>query len=189
MSEPPAPTVHLGETIRTRRGELRLSVRTLAARSGFTPSFISQVELGQASPSITSLERIAAALDMTMAQFFDAGPGRRPSVTRAADRPRISSGWSKATIEALAPLGPGFGLEPILITLQPGGSSGRRALQHAVDGFATVLDGQAALTLEQDEHELSRGDSAMIPAGTPHRWQNASRQPVQILMITTRSTR
>ena len=53
--------------VRTRHG---FSVRALAARAGCSPSFISQVEHGQASPSIASLERLVQALGMTWATFF-----------------------------------------------------------------------------------------------------------------------
>ena len=51
--------------VRTRQG---LSVRALAARAGCSPSFISQVEHGQASPSIASLERLVQALGMTLGE-------------------------------------------------------------------------------------------------------------------------
>jgi XRE family transcriptional regulator, regulator of sulfur utilization len=42
----------------------------LASKCGFSPSFISQVELGQASPSIASLDRIALALGGRWANSF-----------------------------------------------------------------------------------------------------------------------
>jgi ribosome-binding protein aMBF1 (putative translation factor) len=44
----------VGEYVRRLRTGRSLSVRELAARTGFSPSFISQVENGQASPSISS---------------------------------------------------------------------------------------------------------------------------------------
>ena len=68
----------LGERIRQLRTGRGLSVRTLAATTGFSPSFISQVEHGQVSPSIASLERIATALGVTLGGLFHAvspGPG------------------------------------------------------------------------------------------------------------------
>lgn len=53
---------HWGALIRDFREHRCLSVRTLAARAGFSPSFLAQVENGLASPSIASLEKIVAAL-------------------------------------------------------------------------------------------------------------------------------
>jgi transcriptional regulator with XRE-family HTH domain len=63
----------VGELVRELREARRLSVRALAAQAGFSPSFISQVENEQASPSIASLERIATALGVTLVEFFQAG--------------------------------------------------------------------------------------------------------------------
>jgi len=50
--------VNVGERIRQLRLGLGMSVRTLAAKTGFSPSLISQAENGQVTPSIGSLERI-----------------------------------------------------------------------------------------------------------------------------------
>ena len=65
-----AEQVQVGERVRSLRTALNMSVRSLASRAGFSPSFISQVENGLVSPSIASLERIASILDVTLAGFF-----------------------------------------------------------------------------------------------------------------------
>jgi XRE family transcriptional regulator, regulator of sulfur utilization len=167
--------------VRHRRLQLGLSVRTLAAQAGFTPSFISQIEHGQASPSIASLDRIAAALGLSLGRFFDATTSAVPTITRPGDRARIDSRWSQATIEALARHGGGF--EPLMITLAPGGSSGCDLRQHASPEFALVFEGRLTLTLGSDDHELSRGDAVLIPAETPHRWENRSPHEAQVLTM------
>src|SRR5439155_2862935 len=90
--------IQVGELLRRIREKRGVSLRTLADKSGFSPSFISQVENGQASPSIASLEKIVGALDVTLVQFFQAGELRSSAVVPVAQRPRIESGWSKAYI-------------------------------------------------------------------------------------------
>jgi transcriptional regulator with XRE-family HTH domain len=80
-------------------------LRTFAEASSFSPSFLSQVENGQASPSISSMERIAAALGVTLWQFFQAAEERRANVVHSADRSRLNLEWSFAQIEALGFLG------------------------------------------------------------------------------------
>jgi len=49
-----------------------MSLRSLASRTDFSPSFISQVENGVVSPSIASMEKIAGALGVTLGEFFAA---------------------------------------------------------------------------------------------------------------------
>ena len=62
--------VNVGERIRQLRLGRGLSVRTLAAETGFSPSLISQVEHSHVMPSIGSLERIAMALGVSLSTFF-----------------------------------------------------------------------------------------------------------------------
>src|SRR5918997_4837277 len=81
--------------VRTRQG---FSVRALAARAGCSPSFISQVEHGQASPSIASLERLVQALGMTLGDFFRTSTP--PAVVRSHERAALTNTWSHAKIEA-----------------------------------------------------------------------------------------
>ena len=52
----------LGARLRAARARRRLTLRTVAERSGLSRGFISQVELGQVSPSFASLSKIADAL-------------------------------------------------------------------------------------------------------------------------------
>lgn len=83
--------VHVRDAVRRLREARGLSVRTLASKCGFSASFISQVELGQASPSIASLDRIAAALGVTLGEFFQAVTPSGPSIIRAAERQVMQS--------------------------------------------------------------------------------------------------
>ncbi len=179
----------VGEFVRALREEQRLSVRTLAARAGFSPSFISQVEHGQASPSIASLERIAQALGVTLGEFFRRADGAPMAVVRAGERTELTSSWSRARVEALGPTGAGHSLEPMMITLAPGGRSGTDPFAHGGEEFALVFEGKVRLTLGDAVHILERGDATTFPAGTPHQWENVGTEPARIVVVSSRATR
>ena len=168
--------------VRTRRG---LSVRALAARAGCSPSFISQVEHGQASPSISSLERLVQALGMTLGDFFRTNAP--PAVVRSYERTALTHAWSRAQVEALAPAGAGRALEPLLITLEPGGQSDSQPYAPGGDEFAFVCEGDVQLTLGEAIHRLTRGDAATFPADTPHRWENVGQDPARIVVVSARA--
>jgi transcriptional regulator with XRE-family HTH domain len=176
---------HVGELLRDLREKRGLSVRTLAASAGFSPSFISQVENGQASPSIASLEKIAACLEITLAQFFQAGAARSSAVVRVNERPRLESGWSGAVLESLG-TGAASRLDPVLITLKPGGVSGKRPHTLARDQFIFVVSGEVTLVLDDAESTLAAGDAATISAQTPYRWVNSAGEPAQLLVVSSR---
>ena len=161
-----------------------MSVRKLARESGFSPSFMSQVENGQVSPSISSMEKIATAVGVTLGDFFAAvTDGEGGLIVRVADRQALSSGWSAAEIEALSVPGPRARLEALLITLRPGGRSGKHPYAHDREEFAFVTRGEVMLTLGPEQHRLRRGDAATIRSGELRLWQNAAKAPVQILII------
>lgn len=176
--------VHVGEKVREVRESRKLSVRTLAASAGFSPSFISQVENGQASPSIGSLERIAATLDITLAEFFGASEQRSSPVDRRAKRLRLESTWSKAEITRLG--NEGSAIRAMMITVEPGGSSGKNAHPAPREELAVVFSGALTLTLDGETQGLSRGDAVTIPAGAARKWSNESDNPTDVLFITVR---
>lgn len=177
---PPPSQIQVGERIRQLRTGRGLSVRTLAAATGFSPSFISQAEHGQVSPSIASLERIAAALGVTLGRFFTESAPTPAAVVRVTERQEITSSWSRGTIEALGPIGGRRMLEPILITLLPGGRSGNRLHEALGELFAFVCDGEVTLTLPESNYALRQGDAVSIAAGTPHQWENTAPSPAQM---------
>ncbi len=176
--------VHVGDIVRHLRKTHHLSVRTLADKCGFSPSFISQVELRQASPSIASTERISSALGVTLGEFFRAVDPPLPAIIRSNARSVVQSEWSRAKIEALGPFNKDSQLEPMVITIQPGGRSGHKPYARRAEQLAVVLKGTVELTLEEDIQDLKRGDAAGIPAGSRHCWRNKSQRPAQILIVT-----
>jgi transcriptional regulator with XRE-family HTH domain len=178
--------VSVGERLQQLRRDRGLSARTLATKAGFSPGFISQVEHGQASPSIASLERIAAVLGVSLGHFFTVSAPSPTTVVRAADRQQLTSVWSRATIEALGPVGDTQLLEPLMITLAPGGRSGARLHTARREHFALVCEGEVLLTLPDGPYALVHGDAVIIAAETPHQWHNTSAAPARVCLVSAR---
>ena len=92
--------LQLGTRIRAIRQARRLTLRDVAERSGVTESFLSQVERDVTSPSIATVQRIARALDVSIAQLFAEEPATGRVVRREARR-RIDYPGLKAVEEFL----------------------------------------------------------------------------------------
>lgn len=177
----------LAENVRRLRERAHMSVRTLASKSGFSASFISQLENGQASPSIASLERILSILGVTLGDFFHSVSSNTPCIIKVSDRPAVQSEWSRAKLEGLSPSIVGQRLESVMMTLAAGGRSGKRPYVRAFEQLAIVFEGEVLLTLDDQEYELRRGDAVTILPETLRRWQNKSLEPVQVILVTVRS--
>lgn len=176
----------IGEVLKQIRENLGLSLRTLAARAKFSASFLSQLENGQVSPSIASLERIAGELGVTVADLFEASQTPTPAVVRADARPGFTSMWSRARVELLTPSGERRGVAGIAVSLAPGGASGKHSSNHPTDQFAYVLAGTIMLFLGEERMSLDVGDAVTIPRKTPHRWQNDGAVETQVLLVSLR---
>ena len=178
--------VRVGLVVKRLRESASLSLRAFAERVDFSASFISQLENGQVSPSIASLERIATALNITLADFFAAPTQRDTAVIRANARPSFRSSWSQARVSALTSMGRGRPLEALMVTLDPGGESGKHAAPSLHDQFAIVFAGTVEVTLGRESMTLFAGDAIHIAAGVRHRWQNRHRRFAQFVLVSAR---
>ena len=61
----------IGYRIKKLRMQQKITLKELGERTGLTTSFLSQLERDLTSPSFISLEKIADALNTTMAYFFE----------------------------------------------------------------------------------------------------------------------
>jgi transcriptional regulator with XRE-family HTH domain len=177
----------IGDHIRRLRTERRLSVRAFAAETGFSASFISQLENGQVAPSLGSLHKIAETLGVTLGEFFAAAEtGDEPLIVRRDERHRLDSTWTDAHIESVGPMRQSHKLEPMIAVFGPGGKSGKHPHDQAREEFAFVLRGEVTLTLADEENTLTAGDAVTLPARAPRLWENRTKEIAEILMVSSR---
>lgn len=179
------PGIHgkLGAKLRELRVAHNLSVRTLAARVGFSPSFISQVESEAVSPSLASLEKIAAELGVSLAQLFSSLEDTPRTVLRVDERPTFESAWSHSVVEVLTDTAASRKLSSVLATFAPGGVSGTQPTVMQQDTFALVLEGALLLVLDGEPVELTKGDTVYLQAGVSSLWKNESTADAALLLV------
>ena len=68
-----------GERIRALRTERGLSQEELANAAEITPAYLGQVERGQKNPTVLIVERVCAALNISLAAFFSEAIPRLPA--------------------------------------------------------------------------------------------------------------
>jgi transcriptional regulator with XRE-family HTH domain len=177
----------IGPTIRSLRLERGLSLRDLGRATGFSISFLSLVERGRSSISLTSLHTVAVALGVTMNTFFPqqqelpeaAHVNRRRGDTRLpirgahAYRLLAASGFDRA-------------LEPLLVTIAPGEEADPRDdYAHEGEEFAYVLSGELVFAVDGVEHTLEAGDSIHYRSTVPHMVRNDRPRPAEVLWVLT----
>ena len=176
--------VDLGARIRALRVARHATLRQLAARAGVTESFLSQVERGVASPSIASVQRIARALDTSIAELF-ATDETAGTVVRVRDRRKIAYQGLGAVDEFLT-RGTDGRLQVIYTTIQPGGGTGDEAYAHESDEeVVVVLEGSLDLWVGAEHYRLETGDAVTHSSRVPHRNTNPGPGVARVLFCIT----
>jgi transcriptional regulator with XRE-family HTH domain len=164
-----ATQLELGARIRSVRQARRLTLRDVSERAGVTESFLSQVERDVTSPSIATLQRIARALDLSIAQLFAEEP--EPGL-RSIDEFLTSNMAGR--------------LQVILSTIQPGGGTGAEPYTHDSDEeVVVVLSGVLDLWVGDEHYVLREGDAITFPSRLPHWNMNQGEVPVTVLFCLT----
>lgn len=171
----------LGPRLRELREARGVSGRALASRVGMSSGYISRIENGRVSPTVSTLERIAAALGESMAALFGKVTERDPLVRRAERRISRSRG---VVDELLSPLPPGR-LEALETTIEGGRGSGPAYTHNGDDEFLHILEGRLRVWLDGHAFELEPGDSLSFACSTPHRWVNPEQGPTRVIWIVT----
>lgn len=173
----------LGAQLRQLRQERQMSVRTLAARSGFSPSFISQVEADLVSPSIASLEKIAGQLGISLAQLFSSLEQTPRTIVPANERMTYRSDWSHSVVEALNDAAIERRLSAVQVTFDQGGSSGKRVAPALQDTILYVVAGTLIITFETEEQPIGVGDTIYLQEGDTFMVHNHAPEPAILLLV------
>jgi transcriptional regulator with XRE-family HTH domain len=155
----------LGRSIRARRHAIKKTLVQVATETGLTAGFISQLERGQTSPSITSLVVIAKALGVAIGDLIKQPAQLRPDTYRSQRQPySVASGRVK--YERLSTVFPGSQVHSVKFTMPSGYKS--EMVSHEGDEMIFVLSGQIGYTVGKDSYVLNVGDSLHFDANIPH---------------------
>lgn len=174
--------VLVGRKLRDLRIKNGLSLRALAESSGLNVNTLSLVENGKSSPSVSTLQQLASALDVPIAAFFESKTIQKRMVFTPADqRPAISFG--RTQMENLGKDLAGSYVQPFVVTLNPGAGSGEQTTVHTGHEFVYCLAGVIHYRVEDNDFFLQPGDSLVFEAHLPHCWINDSDNTAQLLLV------
>ena len=166
-----AISVNVGAELRALREEKGLSIRALARASGISANAISMIERGRTSPSVSTLYKMADALNIPITDFFKSTPERLEVVfIKAMERTRVP--FQRGIWEGLG--GEEFKgrVEPFALTLENGASSGPFPINHSGHEFVMCLRGQLEYQVEGEVYLLEAGDSLLFSSHLRHKWRN-----------------
>ena len=168
----------VGAQIRSVRLVRQLSLKALANLAGISVGLLSQIERGQSSASVKTLQSLAHVLGFELGDFFVpiSGDVSPPSavVTRRDQRRCDELGPDEATSEWLTPPADGERLGLHLLHLPPDAS-------FAVVESGFVMVGGVELVLSEQAYLLGLHDTFSFPGNHPFRVGNAGGRTATIL--------
>ncbi|MFE6774772.1 helix-turn-helix domain-containing protein [Streptomyces sp. NPDC057702] len=169
--------------VRQLRKERLLTLEALAERSGVTKSYLSKVERGQSTPSISVSVSLAKALHVPLGNLFaDATEPSEITVTRAGERQVLSSDEEPGSrYEGIALEARDKRMTPFMLYPPHGGPAPFR--DHPGEEFVFVHAGNAELIFPSMIIPLGPGDSVYFQATTPHKVRSTSAERAAVLLM------
>lgn len=163
------------------RQERGLSLRGLARDCGLSVNAISRIERGETSPTVTSLQRLAKALDVPITEFFKASPERSTILVR--EHQRLRTRGEGVVIESLGTGLHAQRLGPFLMTLMPGACGADEPISHGGEEFVYCLEGEVDYQVQGELQRLKAGDSLLFHASQEHLCKNTSLEKTRLLLV------
>ncbi|MGH8994263.1 MAG: helix-turn-helix domain-containing protein [Acidimicrobiia bacterium] len=178
----------IGPKLRELRLQRGLSLQQLADRADVSAAAIHKIERSGMVPTITTLLKLAAALNRPVAYFVNEDAEETgPAVFIPADERRVVY-TSHRGIDLGGISGPygRFFLAGALAEVEPGACSGDNPMEHPGEELVFVLDGTMTFEVDGREYRLGKGDAVHFRTDRPHKWGNPGRQTARAVWMALR---
>lgn len=157
----------IGNKLKELRIQKGLTQEELADRCELSKGFISQLERDLTSPSIATLVDILQCLGTDLQEFFHENPQEEQIVFKDTDYFEKVDEELGNTIEWIIPNAQKNIMEPIRLTLKPGGST-YPDNPHDGEEFGYVLSGSITITMGKKKVRAKKGESFYFISNTTH---------------------
>ena len=178
---------NLGDNLRNIRHKKNISLKQIADHAGVTVSFLSQVENGKTSPSLSVLKEIANYLNIAIGSILGESVQADNPVTQSKERKKISYA-NGINMYLLTSPDANKQMEPLLMEMQESANSGPKSYQHFGQEFVMVLQGLLEIKLNNESYILKKGDSIYFNSSIPHSFRNLKKGVTEAIWVVTPPT-
>ena len=174
------PTI--GPQIRSRRLQLQLTLTELASRSNLSVAFLSELERGLIGASLSSLQSLAEALEVSLS-YFVPSPGPQHLVRGPKQFQHFVLQDSKVGYSRIGSSDSECQLEPLMLVLPP--QCSEHSPHHQGEAFVLVLRGKLKLCLQGQEQLLKSGETVHFKPGDHFTWHNPTDKETRLVWVGT----
>lgn len=169
-------------SIKALRHERKLTLKELSTKTDLSVSFLSQVERGDSSPAITSLNKIAEALDVDITYFFTPQKTEDFKISFKTSEP-LKVEHSEQIMYRMSSDFENRALENYLIEIPVG--TRNEEVRHVGEEMYYLIEGKLTVYVNNKRYELERNDVLHFPSNIPHHYENNGDTVAKILCVIT----
>ena len=172
------------EQVRNLRKQKGWTLEQLSSHCNVSRSMLSQVERGNANPTLSVAFRIAQALGVSLADLVEGATSRQPiEVVRKSDPTAVFRDDDVCTIRTLSPANFEKEVEFYQVTLKPRQRMTSGGHFAGTREFLTVNSGTVVVRSGTQTVELKPGDSAQYTADVEHSIENIGRSNAVLFLV------
>ena len=177
--------IRLPEQLRKLRRARNLSLESLGSLAGVSRSMLSQIERGQANPTLAVTVRISRALGVSLDDIAGIYPDSASTIEvfRASDRSLDFRTDPDCSLRTLSPSRLWEDVEFYELTLAPGRSLTGAPHIRGTFEFVTVEHGVVVVSSGEKTEQLGTGDSASYPADIVHAIENRGKDTATAILV------
>ncbi len=177
------PATDIGRKLKEERMRIGLSQKELADKVSLTPSFLSQLENNQVSPSLGTFLQLCRALGINPGQFLESSEEKNPTPwllrgETIASRPSVREDYARVYDVAS-----GNKISMRIVALPPGAAMNRHFFYHKDEELVYILDGDLSVTIEGKEERVKAGDIIHLKESFPSHWKNEGGDEAHVLVV------
>lgn len=175
-----------GNRVRKLRKQQGMTIDDLSVKSGFTSSYISQVERNLIEPSLSALSKICKVLN-TSPYFFIENDEDDITITRKEDRQKLLIPENNRELQFIIPISDEnkkkFKFNVFKAIINPGNWDSQKYIVIDSDKCVIINKGTLLIAINDCNELLQEGDSVYISANTPHKLYNPTDEDIEITFI------
>ena len=176
------PASDIGGKLKEERLRIGMSQKELADKVNLTPSFLSQFENNQASPSLGTYLQLCRALGINPGQFLELDGEKPASPWLLRGETIFSRPPAREDHAKVYEVVSGEKFSARIVVLPPGAVMNRHFFYHKVEEMVYVLKGDLSVTIAGREERISAGDVIHLRESFPSHWKNEGGDDAHILV-------
>jgi transcriptional regulator with XRE-family HTH domain len=175
----------VGDALAALRSQRGLSLDELSRQAGVSKSMLSQIERGQANPTVAVVWRLAGALGVAIADLLGGDRPARPLLTQvpAHATPRLASPDGKCELRILGPIELAGRFEWYALAVQPGGSLDSQPHEPGSQEHLTLQAGTLEVQAGAERTRLRPGETVRYAVDVPHCIHNPGKTIAQAVLV------